>query len=434
MRGWMNSARAHAILPAIPLAALDLEECARLSGWSSRASRKVSSESFCQALLAGAGQSCCSLRSLAYAAGELGGSTVSKQAIHKRAGSKAAEMMSRALAAALGARAGAAGEQDGQRRRVVLQDSVTIALPARLARAFPGSGNGSGEAAAMKIHVSYELLSRRLLGFSVGDARTPDQAGSGSPPHPPRQGELLVRDLGYFCLPAIADLARQGIHALTRHKADAALHDPASGERIDLLALLRSGARAVEREVLAGGEQRLPMRMVAFRLPKAAAQRRRRALRRTARRKGRTPKQLSLQLQDWQVYLTTCKDAALGAEALRELYRQRWAIEILFKAMKSCLGVGAVPPYASEAMARCLALAGLMRVALAHAVTLPCLEARAPRGREISALKLASLLELSQRLGAPADAAFALANMTYHCLYDKRKRPSSRDRLRTILG
>lgn len=80
-------------------------------------------------------------------------------------------------------------------------------------------------------------------------------------------------------------------------------------------------------------------RLIGLRVPKAIAQRRRRQLKKTAQKKGRTPSQRHLQLCDWTLLVTNAPEALLPAPKLRTFYRLRWQIELLFKQFKSVLRI-----------------------------------------------------------------------------------------------
>ena len=414
------------------LARLDLPSIARRSGWLARAGGKITAESFCLGLIASTQVAAASLRIVAFASGAFAAASVSRQALHKRVNAKALEFLGGVLNAAILWRLGD-GKATGKAgfRRIVVQDSTSLGLPMSMYGLFPASGNQTGEAAGMKVHTTFDLLSRRLLGFAVTDARTPDQRHAASGAEGLGKGDLLIRDLGYFSVPALREVMASGVDVITRLRLDVALYDPETRSAVDLPRLLRS-AETVDVQVLAGRDQLLPMRLVAFRLPAEIGQERRRALRRNAkRRSGGRPSKLALSLQDWQIYLTSCGD--LGCDQLRELYRQRWGVEILFKAFKSHGRLEGAPPLASAAMIQCLILSNLIRITLAHTFLLPALLARS-KGKPVSELKLHSLCETLACIGPDVelDQSSVMENILRHCLYETRKRKPLPQRLATL--
>jgi hypothetical protein len=84
-----------------------------------------------------------------------------------------------------------------------------------------------------------------------------------------------------------------------------------------------------------GASQRLPCRLVAFRVPKPVATIRRRRLLKKAQKKGRAASVTALALCEWNVFLTTVPTGLADVAAVSVLARLRWQIELLFKLWKS---------------------------------------------------------------------------------------------------
>lgn len=412
---------------------LNLSSIAKSSGWVARSSGKLTPEAFCLALICATQISSASLRLLAFVSGVISSIVVSKQALHKRVNARALTFLEDTLAAAATARAGrGVGATSSRFRRIVLQDSTSVRLPKGMSEAFPASGNESGPTAGMRIHATFDLVSRSFLGFAIRDGCTPDQKHAVEGAAGLGEGDLLVRDLGYFSIEAFSSILAGGLRVITRYKLNLSLFRPKSGVAIDLAKLLR-GRRTLDVDVLAGKRHRLPLRMVAFRVPSELAERRRRAFRLTARKKGRTPSRLSLELQGWQILLTNCSSDELEMEQVRELYRQRWGIEILFKAFKTHMRIEQLPARASETLLRCLIVATLIRITLTHAFLLPCVSSTASRA-VVSELKLHSICEALCCLpfGSRATERSATLNIMRHILYEKRYNMSLPEKLASL--
>lgn len=415
------------------LSGFDLKDLAKASQWSSREGSKLSPERFCSALLAASTDPNASLRTVAFLAGEANGPSVSKQAIQKRVNPESCLLLTGVLGQAVSRKSG-----DGQSarklgfKRIILQDSTSITLPRHLLGAFKGPKHSRGEEAGLKIHTSYDLLARRFEGFEIREQRSADQGFALEGIEGLGEGDLLVRDLGYFKAGAFRQLALNGGHALTRWKPHTKLLDPENMDTIDLLALLRRSER-VDREVLVADSERFPMRLVAFRVPEGVAAKRRRNVKETAKRKGRTASQRLLDLQDWEIFLTTCDPELLPQENLFELYAQRWAIEILFKGFKSHMRIASLPPRCSGSMALSLILSSLIAIVFATAVVLPRLEL----GAGVASTSILKLYSLVHCLGFTPDHRYLedparLENLIRHSRYEKRKRKSLPQRLEAL--
>jgi hypothetical protein len=221
---------------------------------------------------------------------------------------------------------------------VWLLDSTTLPLPAGLAARWPGCGGrrpGEG-AAALKVTVQLDLLRGRFAPPELSAGRMQDRASAGQQAALPRES-LRLSDLGYFTLAVLRQIATHGSFFLTRVPVQVVVFTPA-GERIaHLPRWLAQQAQAdgtVDVPVLLGATERLPVRLLAERVPDVVAAERRRRIRQAAKKKGQPVSAAALARADWTLFVTNAPVERLrGAEA-RGLYHARWQIELLFKRWK----------------------------------------------------------------------------------------------------
>jgi hypothetical protein len=146
---------------------------------------------------------------------------------------------------------------------------------------------------------------------------------------------LRIADLGYFSLDQIAAAQAQGSFVLSRWYPQTALFAP-DGTPRDLLRVLREQAQpTLDWDVLLGSNQRVPMRLLAVRVPQEVADQRRRRIRKEARDTGRPVSAHLLALAAWTICVTTVPRAQLTVAEALVLLRVRWQIELLFKLWKS---------------------------------------------------------------------------------------------------
>ena len=217
---------------------------------------------------------------------------------------------------------------------VILQDSSSITLPDELVDQWRGCG-GTQEhtAAAVKLHVRWELKRGRLWGPKLTDGRTSDH----SSPFNQQEvvpGSLYVEDLGYFNQSRLAERHQAGAYSLTRLQAGTALYTP-KGQRLYVLAVApRRVGQMKELRVLVGARERLPMRLLMLRVPKEVADKRREDLLRDAQRRQQTISEETLQLADWTILVTDVPAKRLRFEEALVLLRERWQMELLYKLWK----------------------------------------------------------------------------------------------------
>jgi hypothetical protein len=219
---------------------------------------------------------------------------------------------------------------------VFLLDSTTISLPPALAKLFPGCGGvkGVGEA-AIKFQVIWDLLRGGLHHVIAESGRDCDVKSSAQSVRLPR-GALRIADLGYFCLRTLVRLMQEGIHWISRIQSHTAIFRP-DGQTLDLLAWLARNWQGVpvDMKILLGVDEKIPCRLLAWKVPQEIANRRRQKVLAESRRKGRTPSHARLAWCDWMVLVTDLGPDKLTWHEAVALYRARWQIELLFKLWKS---------------------------------------------------------------------------------------------------
>jgi hypothetical protein len=218
---------------------------------------------------------------------------------------------------------------------VYFQDSSVIALPEALQDVFPGVG-GNASSAAVKLQLLFEFLSGNIAHLAFVAGRLADQGYQGHLPHI-LPGSLLIQDLGFFNLGTLVSVVQQLAFFLTRWQNQTTIYLASAPEQtIDMLALLRAQEKpAAEYQVLVGKCEHLACRMICARLPPSVADERRRRARAAAKRRGATPAQRTLDLMDWNVFLTNTPAEMLSLRQVLVCYSLRWQIELVFKLWKS---------------------------------------------------------------------------------------------------
>jgi hypothetical protein len=219
---------------------------------------------------------------------------------------------------------------------VTILDSTTITLPDSQQEHFAGCGGSyhSG-AAALKLQTELELRRGALSHIEIEPGRSPDGASSRQQAMPP-VGGLRITDLGYFCVAVFAAIVAAKAHFLSRLQFGTKVMLK-NGSGIDLLKWLpQQVGQYIDVEILLGSSDRLPCRLVAWRLPEEQANRRRHKLRKETRdKRNQEPSAERLAWCDWTILITSLSTAQLTPPEAVILYRSRWQIELLFKRWKS---------------------------------------------------------------------------------------------------
>lgn len=418
-----------------PLAALNLDVLARHTGRVRRRPKKVQPLSFLQTCCLLATQRNVSLAGWACLWGMLTTSTLSKQAVAKRCSAGAVDFLRRVLQTVLAGlwRPPASVPQALRSfRRVLIQDSTTLALAPKLAARFPGSRNQWQRGmASLKIQTVYDLLSETFVHFALTPFTTNDQKVSPMILELAGPGDLVIRDLGYAVGSVFQRAQAQGIYFLSRLRYGTTLFDPLTGQPWDLLRWLRAEGRCDTR-VWLGTREKMPVRLVAVPVPATvAAERRRKA--RANRDRRRCPSPEYLELLGWDIFITNVSAEVWPAATIAAIYGVRWRIEIWFKAWKSHFRLGELTAGSAEQI-QLLIYGRLIWISLFQT----CLLRPLAQPGGLSLLKLAAwwqdysltgMLNGQSRLGWH----HMLHQILYHCRYDRRrKRPNFYQNLQSL--
>jgi hypothetical protein len=218
---------------------------------------------------------------------------------------------------------------------VYLEDSTSIVLPDALRDCWAGCGNATGQGqAALKLNLRLDLSTGRLANLTLHDGRMHDLQAS-APLSAVSRGALYLADLGYFGLERFQALSQQGAYFVSRLKASTQVYGSDGQRWADLAAHLARHGPQVDLPVTLGEIHRLPVRLLAVRVPQEVADQRRRKLRAEARTKGRQVSARRLALAAWVIFITNAPAEVIALEAALVLGRVRWQIELLFKLWKS---------------------------------------------------------------------------------------------------
>lgn len=225
--------------------------------------------------------------------------------------------------------------------QVLICDSSWIELSSKLKDIFPGFGGSSSESHC-KIQLAYDVVNNQISSIGLTEGVLNDSTYAVHFLNVIKQGALLLADLGYSSARFFHKLNEKGAYFISRLKSDFKIFDVKTLREINLLKLLKQVKRGCfEVEILIGINQKVSTkcRLIGLKAPKDVARKRR--LRIKTRHDGRTstPKDITLQLCDWTLFITNIPDKMLHAEKIHTLYRLRWQIELIFKQFKSTLQI-----------------------------------------------------------------------------------------------
>jgi len=407
---------------------------ARSSGLVARSSRKFDATSFVLALLGAVSRGASSLNHIAVGLACFAPRPMSRQAMAKRFSEKSSAFLVGLISSAVAARGSKvfASLSGMPFARILVEDSTVVSMFRGNATAFPNNGNGRVDTAGCKLDLVTDLLSGEAVAARFCAAREPDQALASEIVGHCRAGDLVLRDMGYFCFHALDDIDTRGAYWMSRLPATVGLVDRQGRTLGELLKAARRNR--VDIAVEMGSRTPVACRLVATRLGEEQAAANRRECRRASRKHGRTPSRESLMRASWSLVVTNVTRDILPAPAVWSIYAQRWSIEIAFRAIKQSSNTAkALGHKSSEHHIKALVLATALLMVLGMKV-----QARlrsAPEARGAASLEkicdaLADYLLRRNRnsLDEPFDPD------PRHIAHDKRRRPTLRQSITLTLG
>jgi Transposase DDE domain len=193
-----------------------------------------------------------------------------------------------------------------------------------------------------RLHYALDLPSLRCSQIDLTEAKG---AGNGESfrRFAIQHGDLLVGDRAYGTASGIAHVVAGGGAVLVRFGWQNLPLWSSPTQRFDLLAHLRRLRATAPGDWpvwVRDGEQLIPGRVCAVKRSRPAAEAARCKVKRAAQKQGAQALDETLEAAGYVFVFTTLPAAALPAGKALEFYRGRWQIELVFKRLKSIMGLG----------------------------------------------------------------------------------------------
>jgi len=219
-------------------------------------------------------------------------------------------------------------------KSVYLIDSTGISLPATMKDIYKGPGGGAS-VAGLKLQVLIDYVKGHIESITMTNAVSSDQ-GFKQYLDFFKPNCLYLQDLGYFSVKTFTKIIKMKAYFISRFLTQTNVYDE-NGVLIDLLTELRQTKVCFSKKVTL--KNKLPIRLVGYRLPLLQAEKRIKELKKASKKRGYTPKKISLELAKWAICITNIDESMLKDEHIYLVYTVRWQIELFFKLCKSNLGL-----------------------------------------------------------------------------------------------
>lgn len=218
-------------------------------------------------------------------------------------------------------------------KNIYVQDSTILQLPKCLNKFYPGNYSQGEIKACIRIQIIIELHQNKIVQFKITKYEKNDQSMSPMIFDVAEKGDLIIRDMGYFVMQVFEDMTKASVKFITRVKPGVKIYHPKSGTEIDMAKLI-GNKNKIDQWVLVGSKIKLPLRLIAVKLPEDLSNERIRKEKLNRDRRLNHSKDY-YKLLRYAIYLTTEPKSELKVQEVAKIYALRWRIESIFKTWKS---------------------------------------------------------------------------------------------------
>lgn len=241
--------------------------------------------------------------------------------------------------------------------QICIKDSSKFKLPDSMEKDYPGYGydKENQPLSMMNIQYEYDLLSGNWSSLEFTKVTRNDQADSKETIDRIKKKSLYIRDLGYVTstyLKAIDDKEAYYVNRLPHTTNIYQMHEGVL-QLIDWKSLHKkmdkAGQTHKEMEVYMGRENKLKTRMVMFKVDQKTYQNRiHKATERGKRTGGYSLSKEYKAKAHYSIFITNVSSKNLSASQIKNIYKLRWQIEIIFKAWKSHVKIHSIKKISKE--------------------------------------------------------------------------------------
>lgn len=397
--------------------------------------RKIRAVEFLMYMITESIRGCVSCNDLAAVIEAGTGTMASRQAYHHKMNSRSVRFFEAVLAAVMRPKAGSALHSRLRRfKRILIQDSTVVKLPARLLELFSGVSNTDMQVCNARIQSAFDLRGGSFTHWSI-DPYSKNDLVAADDLHI-QAGDLVLRDRGYFTYEQCRRIIDVQADFVSRYKHNTIFHDPQTGYQLDLCALLKT-QRNIDATVMIGKSDRREVRLMAMKVSQETASRRRQKAKKQTH--GHNPGKEVLFLMGWTIFLTSIANDELTMDDFIELYGLRWRIETIIKTWKNHLSFSKIHVVSANQL-RLILTARFIAITLFYQRIYIPLSARVQKQmrKTISLMKLMRYISrnldaIPRLLDAATGDLRCLKTIARYCAYDKRKRLNFIDKQSNIL-
>ncbi|OXT14599.1 hypothetical protein B9K06_25530 [Bacillus sp. OG2] len=221
--------------------------------------------------------------------------------------------------------------------RIRILDSSSFELPTMYEDEYLGCTKSKS---GVKLQLEYELLTGSFLHLEVQNGRSSDQKYGPTLLKTIKKRDLIIRDLGYFNVEELYQIAQKGAYYLTRLKPPTTLFTKKDEDyiKLDLAEVMDEMEEGEYRELVdiyATAKKHYIPRLILYKLTPGQIKKREKKREKTEKKKGVKLSHPTKKLYKLNMFISNIPQQSVPKEEIHLIYSLRWQIEILFKTWKS---------------------------------------------------------------------------------------------------
>jgi hypothetical protein len=228
-------------------------------------------------------------------------------------------------------------------KRVRIKDSTTFGVQDSLSDIYEGYGKGGGKSCKAGISIQYEfdLKTNKILDIDLQSAVTRDCTDAVAKKDDILEGDLIIRDLGYYSGKVLDHIRNNGAFIISRLYQTATVYD-LTQQRIDFQKIYHqmkeNQLQYQDIDVYIGSDKQ-PVRLIIELLPEPIYQKRINQRKMKNKFKGYNISNELKGRAHFNLFISNIPRANCSWDIISKLYRIRWQIELVFKIWKSILNI-----------------------------------------------------------------------------------------------
>jgi Transposase DDE domain len=230
--------------------------------------------------------------------------------------------------------------------RINIKDSTKFTLPSSLVDAYPGYGGFNRSSGIMNIQYEYDLKSGTWLCCELTKATRNDQQDSKESIESIHKGDLMIRDLGYITINYMKGVIGKEAYFLNRLPTSINVYQKTNSgnyHEVKWDNIFQSAHdfnnKPIEMNVFLGKNEKLPVRLVVEKIPDHIYEQRMRKGTKSAKSKKCTVSKEHKVRCRYNLYITNAPQEKISTQMIKDIYKLRWQIEIIFKTWKSVFSI-----------------------------------------------------------------------------------------------